>query len=47
MTVPCAQSQALYQAVGSGEATFHTVVGAGHSGWFARAFAGAAGVAAG
>jgi acetyl esterase/lipase len=31
-TVPWAQSQAMYQAVGSGEATFHTVVGAGHGG---------------
>ena len=32
MTVPFPQSQAMYQATGSGESTFHTVVGAGHGG---------------
>ncbi|MFN8521671.1 MAG: alpha/beta hydrolase-fold protein [Chloroflexota bacterium] len=32
MTVPYPQSQIMYQAVGSGEATFHTVMGAGHGG---------------
>jgi acetyl esterase/lipase len=32
MTVPYDQSQAMYQAMGSGDATFHTVIGAGHGG---------------
>jgi acetyl esterase/lipase len=32
MTVPYPQGQAMYQATGSGEAIFHTVVGAGHGG---------------
>jgi acetyl esterase/lipase len=32
MTVPHPQSQAMYQAMGSGDATFHTVIGAGHGG---------------
>lgn len=31
-TVPYPQSQAMYQAVGSGDATFHTIVGAAHGG---------------
>ena len=32
MTVPHPQSQAMYQALGSGDAIFQTVVGAGHGG---------------
>jgi len=32
MTVPHPQSQAMYQAMGSGSAIFHTVLGAGHGG---------------
>jgi len=32
MTVPYPQSQLMYQALGSGDATFHTVIGAGHGG---------------
>jgi acetyl esterase/lipase len=32
MTVPYPQSQAMYQATGSGDAIFHTVLGAGHGG---------------
>jgi acetyl esterase/lipase len=32
MTVPYPQGQAMYQAMGSGDAIFHTVVGAGHGG---------------
>lgn len=32
MTVPHGQSQLMYQATGSGEATFHTILGAGHGG---------------
>jgi len=32
MTVPFRQSELMYQAVGSGDAIFHTVVGAGHGG---------------
>jgi acetyl esterase/lipase len=32
LTVPFRQSELMYQAVGSGDAVFHTVVGAGHGG---------------
>ena len=32
MTVPYEQSQIMYRATGSGDAIFHTVVGAGHGG---------------
>lgn len=32
MTVPYEQSQVMYRATGSGDAIFHTVVGAGHGG---------------